>query len=219
PLCSFPTTAQPRRVSRDRHRPGDLQEDRRAPRRPHRVRFRTGEGLYLLVHFSCRRRGTIMKASVEMQSEPATPNLQRKSVQILLIEDDPADVLLVKEGLQEGSVPSELNVVKDGVEALAYLRGEGPYTGALLPDLVLLDLKMPKKGGLEVLAEMKADDVWRRIPVIVLTTSDAPEDILRAYDLQASLYITKPVNVQELDRVMGMLRDFCLTVVKLPPRQ
>lgn len=139
-------------------------------------------------------------------------------VEILLVEDDPGDVLLVEEGLREAKVANNLNVVKDGVEALTYLHGEGPYAAVLLPDLVLLDLKMPKKGGLEVLAEMKADDVLRHIPVIVLTTSDAPDDMLRAKDLQASLYITKPENLDEFDRVMARVRDFCLTVVKLPPR-
>jgi CheY-like chemotaxis protein len=143
---------------------------------------------------------------------------ERKPVEILLVEDDPADIHMVEEGLREAAVPNNLNVVRDGVEALAYLRGEGPYGSALVPDLILLDLKMPKKGGLEVLAEVKADSILRRIPVIVLTTSDAPDDILRAYDLQASLYVTKPENLDEFDRVMGLVRDFCLTVVKLPPR-
>ena len=144
---------------------------------------------------------------------------ERPPLEILLVEDDPADIRLIEEGLRESALPSNLNVVKDGVEALAYLRGEGPYTAALLPDLMLLDLKMPKKGGLEVLAEIKADSTLRRIPVIVLTTSDAPEDILRAYDLHANLYITKPEDLDEFDRFMGMIRDFCLTVVKLPPRR
>ncbi len=144
---------------------------------------------------------------------------EQKPVEILLVEDDPADVQLVQEGLQEAAVSNSLNVVHDGVEALSYLRGEGQYAAAVLPDLILLDLKMPKKGGLEVLAEIKADSILRRIPVIVLTTSDAPDDILRAYDLQASLYVTKPENLDEFDRVMGLVRDFCLTVVKLPPRK
>jgi chemotaxis family two-component system response regulator Rcp1 len=145
-------------------------------------------------------------------------NLDRKPVEILLVEDDLADIRLVEEGLRESTVPNHLNVVRDGVEALAYLHGEEPHAAALLPDLILLDLKMPKKGGLEVLAEMKADTILRRIPVVILTTSDAPDDILRSYDLQASLYITKPENLDKFDRVMGMVRDFCLTVVKLPPR-
>lgn len=144
---------------------------------------------------------------------------QNKQVEILLIEDDPADIRLVQEGLLEGAVSNRLSVVKDGVEALAYLRRQGPHAAAVLPDLILLDLKMPKKGGLEVLAEVKGDTALRRIPVIVLTTSDAPDDIFRSYDLQASLFITKPEDLEEFDRVMKMVRDFCLTVVKLPPRE
>jgi CheY-like chemotaxis protein len=143
----------------------------------------------------------------------------REPIEILLAEDDPADIQLVQEALQEGGVPHHLTVVRDGVEALAYLRGEGPYAqGLLLPDLILLDLKMPRKGGLEVLAEIKADESLRKIPVIVLTTSDAPDDILKAYGLQASCYVTKPSDLQEFERVMNSLREFCLTVVKLPPR-
>jgi CheY-like chemotaxis protein len=140
-------------------------------------------------------------------------------VEILLVEDDPADVQLAQEGLHEGGVPSRLWVVEDGVEALAFLRRQGKYAAAARPDLILLDLKMPKRGGLEVLAEIKADRALRRIPVMVLTTSDAPEDILRAYDLQASWYITKPSDLDEFHRVMNSIKDFCLTVVKLPPRE
>jgi CheY-like chemotaxis protein len=142
-----------------------------------------------------------------------------RPVEILLVEDDPADVQLAQEGLREGGVPSRLWVVEDGVEALAFLRRQGKYAAATRPDLVLLDLKMPKRGGLEVLAEIKADRALRRIPVMVLTTSDAPEDILRAYDLQASWYITKPSDLDEFQRVMNSIKDFCLTVVKLPPRE
>jgi chemotaxis family two-component system response regulator Rcp1 len=97
------------------------------------------------------------------------------------------------------------------------LRGEGTHAGAVKPDFMLLDLKLPKKGGLEVLAEMKADEVSRHIPVIVLSSSDAPEDVRRAYDLQASCYVTKPVDLNEFERVMETIRDFTLTVVKLPP--
>ena len=146
----------------------------------------------------------------------ANPN--DRPVEILLVDDDPEDVELTRDALQEGHVPSSVNVVRDGAEAMAYLRGEGEYAAALLPDLILLDLKMPRKGGLELLAEIKADEALRRIPVIVLTTSDAPEDILRAYDLQASCYITKPEDLEEFQRVMNSVREFCLTVVKLPPR-
>ncbi len=142
-----------------------------------------------------------------------------RSVEVLLVEDNPGDVELVQEALGDGPTPHSLTVVRDGVEALAYLRGEGPHAGAILPDFVLLDLKLPKKGGLEVLAEMKADDVLRRIPVIVLSSSDAPDDILRAYDLQVSCYVTKPADLDEFERVMQTIREFTLTVVKLPPRE
>jgi CheY-like chemotaxis protein len=140
-------------------------------------------------------------------------------VEILLVEDNPGDVELVREALAEGGIAHSLSVAGDGVEALAYLRGEGKYAGALLPDFVLLDLKLPKKGGLEVLAEMKEDEALRRIPVIVLSSSDAPDDVLRAYDLQVSCYVTKPADLEEFERVMQSIRDFTLTVVKLPPRE
>jgi chemotaxis family two-component system response regulator Rcp1 len=146
-------------------------------------------------------------------------NSRGRVVEILLVEDNPGDIELVQEALGEGDIPHSLNVVRDGEEALAYLRAEGRYIGALLPDFILLDLKLPKKGGLEVLAEMKADDVLRRIPVIVLSSSDAPDDVLRAYDLQVSCYVTKPADLEEFERVMQTIRDFTLTVVKLPPRE
>jgi len=148
-----------------------------------------------------------------------TTNPGHRPVEILLVDDDPEDVLLAREALQEGGVPSNVSVVEDGVEALAFLRGQGKYAHGLLPDLILLDLKMPRKSGLEVLAEIKADEALRSIPVIVLTTSDASDDVLKAYDLQASLYVTKPADIQEFDRVMNSIKDFCLTVVKLPPRK
>jgi CheY-like chemotaxis protein len=140
-------------------------------------------------------------------------------VEVLLVEDNPGDVELVQEALGDGETPHSLTVVRDGVEALAYLRGADQHTGAVLPDFVLLDLKLPKKGGLEVLAEMKADEVLRRIPVIILSSSDAPDDILRAYDLQVSCYVTKPSDLDEFERVMQTIRDFTLTVVKLPSRE
>jgi two-component system response regulator len=140
-------------------------------------------------------------------------------VEILLVEDDPADEQLAQEGLKDSEVPVNLNVVEDGVEALQYLRKVGPFTGVPRPDLVLLDLKIPKKSGLEVLAEMKADSALRRIPVIILTTSDAPDDVLKSYDLQASCFVRKPADLEEFRRVMASVKDFCLTVVKLPPRE
>ena len=147
-----------------------------------------------------------------------TTDSRGRLVEILLVEDNAGDVELVQEALAEGDVPHSLNVVGDGAEAIAYLRGEGEYAGAILPDFVLLDLKLPKKGGLEVLAEIKADPVLRRIPVIILSSSDAPDDLLRADDLQVSCYITKPADLDEFERIMQTIRDFTLTVVKLPPR-
>jgi chemotaxis family two-component system response regulator Rcp1 len=143
----------------------------------------------------------------------------KRLVNILMVEDDDADVRLAEEALRSAPVATHLTVVPDGEEALAFLRGQGNYASAFLPDLILLDLKMPKKNGFEVLADIKADELLRRIPVVVFTTSDAPEDILRAYDLQASCYITKPADLEEFERVMNSIKDFCLAVVKLPPRE
>ena len=125
---------------------------------------------------------------------------------------------LAREALKEGSIPTHLNVVGDGVEALAFLRGEGAYASAPRPDLVILDLNLPRKAGLEVLAEMKADESLRRIPVVVLTTSDVPQDIFKAYDLQASCYVRKPADLDAFLNVVKSVQDFCLTVVTLPPR-
>lgn len=140
-----------------------------------------------------------------------------RTVEILLVEDDPADELLVQEALRNNSVPVDLNVVEDGDEALAYLHGQLPYVDAIRPDLILLDLKMPRVNGLDVLAQLKADPELRRIPVIVLSTSDAPEDITRAYDLQASAYLTKPQDLGEYRSVMDALKRFCVGVIRLPP--
>jgi CheY-like chemotaxis protein len=147
-----------------------------------------------------------------MFSEP-----RGRPVEILLVEDNPGDAELVREALTQGGIRNNINVIWDGDDAMAYLRGEGPHAGAVKPDFMLLDLKLPKKGGLEVLREIKADEVLRHIPVIVLSSSDAPEDVQRAYDLQASSYVTKPADLDEFERVMQTIRDFTLTVVKLPP--
>jgi CheY-like chemotaxis protein len=140
----------------------------------------------------------------------------KKPVEIMLVEDDPEDIALVRQALEEGRVPSRVTLAKDGVEALELLK-KGKQTKSL-PDLILLDLKMPKKGGFEVLAEIKSDVQLRRIPAIILTTSEAPEDILRAYDLQASCYVNKPSDLETFDQMINAFQDFCLTVVKLPPR-
>ena len=139
-----------------------------------------------------------------------------KPVEILLVEDNPGDVRLTIEALKDGKVHNNLSVVNDGVEALAFLRHEGKYADAPRPDLVLLDLNLPRKDGRQVLEEIKADSKLRRIPVVVLTTSQAEEDILKAYNLNANCYITKPVDLDQFMKVVKMIEDFWLTVVKLP---
>ena len=137
-------------------------------------------------------------------------------IQILLVEDNPGDVRLTRDVLKDGRINNTLNVVGDGVEAMAFLRHEGAYADAKQQDLVLLDLNLPKKDGPEVLAEMKADPVLRRIPVIILTSSSAEIDILGAYDLHANCYITKPVDLDQFTKVVRSIEEFWLSIVKLP---
>jgi CheY-like chemotaxis protein len=137
-------------------------------------------------------------------------------IQILLVEDNPGDVRLTREVLKDGRIHNELNVVVDGVEALAFLRREGEYADAGLQDLVLLDLNLPKKDGREVLKEMKADPALRRIPVIILTSSSAELDVQSAYDLGANCYITKPVDFDQFVTVVRSIEDFWLAIVRLP---
>ncbi len=139
-----------------------------------------------------------------------------RPVEVLLVEDDPGDVLMTREAFEDNKVRNNLHVVPDGVDALAFLRREGRYAGAPTPDLVLLDLNLPRKDGREVLAEIKADPVLRRIPVVVLTTSEAEEDVLRSYELHANAYVTKPVDFEQFIRVVRQIDDFFVTVVKLP---
>ena len=138
-------------------------------------------------------------------------------VEILLVEDSPADVRLTVEALRDAKVRNNLHVAQDGEEALAFLRREGEHADAVRPDLILLDLNLPKKDGREVLEEIKADPQLRRIPVVVLTTSEAEQDILRSYDLHANCYITKPVDLDQFITVVRTIEDFWLTIVKLPP--
>ena len=140
-----------------------------------------------------------------------------RPVEILLVEDNPGDVDLTRETLQDSKLLNHMNVVGNGVEAMAYLRRQGKYAEATRPDLVLLDLNLPKKNGREVLAEVKADDQLRRIPVVVLTTSCAEQDILQTYDLHANCYITKPVNLDQFSAVVRAIEEFWFTTVKLPP--
>jgi CheY-like chemotaxis protein len=144
--------------------------------------------------------------------EPALP------IEVLLVEDDPGDVLMTQEAFEEHKVRNKLNVVSDGEEALAYLRREGPYGEAPRPDLILLDLNLPKVDGREVLAKIKDDADLRRIPVVVLTTSQADEDILRSYSLHANAYVTKPVDFERFIAVVRQIDEFFVSVVKLPPR-
>lgn len=141
-----------------------------------------------------------------------------RPIEILLVEDNPGDVRLTIEALKEGKVRNHLSVARDGVEALAFLRREGAFTSASRPDLILLDLNLPKRDGREVLAEIKEDPVLRRIPVVVLTTSKADEDILRTYELHANCYITKPVDLEQFISVVRSIDDFWLAVVRLPPK-
>ena len=139
-------------------------------------------------------------------------------IDILLVEDNPGDVRLTVEALKEGKVLNTLSVARDGVEALAFLRKAGKHGEAPRPDLILLDLNLPKKDGREVLAEIKADESLKRIPVVVLTTSQAEQDIIRSYSLYANCYITKPVDLDQFITVLQSIEDFWLTIVKLPPR-
>jgi CheY-like chemotaxis protein len=141
-----------------------------------------------------------------------------RPIEILLVEDNPGDVRLTIEALKEGKVRNNLSVAKDGVEALAFLRREGGFGSAARPDLILLDLNLPRRDGREVLAEIKEDAVLRRIPVVVLTTSKAEEDILRTYDLHANCYITKPVDLDQFISVVRSIDDFWLSVVRLPSK-
>ena len=141
---------------------------------------------------------------------------ETKPVEILLVEDSPGDVRLTMEALKEAKVLNNLNVAADGIEAMAFLKHEGTHAKAPRPDVILLDLNLPRKDGREVLAEIKADPNLRRIPVVVLTTSRAEEDIFRAYDLHANCYITKPVDFKQFLEVVQSIEDFWLTVVKLP---
>jgi chemotaxis family two-component system response regulator Rcp1 len=140
-----------------------------------------------------------------------------RAIEILMVEDNPGDVRLTREALKGGRVWNELNVVSDGVAALDYLRGRPPYEDATRPDLVLLDLNLPKKDGREVLAAMKNDDALKAIPVVILTTSQAEEDVIRAYNLNANCYVTKPVDFEQFTRIVQAIEQFWLTIVTLPP--
>jgi len=136
---------------------------------------------------------------------------------VLLVEDDPGDVMIAQEALKASRLTSKLTVVPDGVEAIKYLRREAEYEDATRPDLILLDLNLPRKSGHEVLAEVKADPALRKIPIVVLTTSGAAEDVVRSYDLHANVFVTKPVDFDHFTSVIKQIDDFFLTVAQLPP--
>lgn len=148
-------------------------------------------------------------------------NSQRRirPIDILLVEDSPADVRLTREALKEAKVLNNLHVVQDGVAALAFLRKQGQYAAVPQPDLILLDLNLPKKDGREVLAEIKQVDGLKRIPVVVLTTSRAEEDVVRTYNLHANAYVTKPVDLKQFLAVVRAIEEFWLAVVTLPPHE
>ena len=144
---------------------------------------------------------------------------ERHPIEILLVEDDPGDVRLTREALKEGKVRNALTVARDGVEALEVLRRQGPHARAARPDVILLDLNLPRMDGREVLKAIKSDEKLRRIPVVVLTTSSADEDVARSYDLQANCYITKPIDLDQFMKVVKTISEFWLEVVRLPPDQ
>ncbi|WP_149204728.1 response regulator [Actinotalea subterranea] len=141
-----------------------------------------------------------------------------KTIDVLLVEDDPGDVLMTREAFAENKVANRLTVVSDGVSAMSFLRKEGEYTDAPTPDLVLLDLNLPRMDGREVLSAMKSDESLRSIPVVVLTTSEAEEDVLRSYSLHANAYVTKPVDFERFIDVVRQIDDFFVSVVRLPSR-
>jgi CheY-like chemotaxis protein len=145
---------------------------------------------------------------------PSTPQV----IDVLLVEDDPGDVLMTREAFEDNKVANRLAVVSDGVSALEYLRKEGQYADAPTPDLILLDLNLPRMDGREVLQALKGDDELRRIPVVVLTTSEAEEDVLRSYSLHANAYVTKPVDFDRFIDVVRQIDEFFVSVVRLPGR-
>lgn len=142
----------------------------------------------------------------------------QREIEILLVEDNMGDVVLTKEALKEGKIHNNLSVARDGVDALAFLRREGEYANAPRPDIILLDLNMPRMNGAEVLAEVKADSDLKTIPVVILTTSAADQDVIKAYQLNANCYVTKPVDFDQFMKVVHTIDEFWLSIVRLPPR-
>ena len=148
----------------------------------------------------------------------AIADVQVQSAEILLVEDNPGDVRLVQEALRESKIINQLHAVSDGKEALAFLRKQGSYANARRPDLILLDLNLPRKDGREVLSEIKADPDLRRIPVVIVTSSKAEDDILKSYNHHANCYITKPLDLEKFIEVVKAIQDFWISIVKLPPK-
>ncbi len=142
-----------------------------------------------------------------------------RPIEILLVEDNPGDADLAKEALEVSKMYNHLHHVADGEAALAFLRRQEPYTDAVMPDLILLDLNLPKKDGREVLSEIKSDSRFKRIPVVILTTSTSEEDVLRSYDLHANCYITKPIDFHQFAKVVQSIEAFWLSIVVLPPKE
>jgi chemotaxis family two-component system response regulator Rcp1 len=145
-------------------------------------------------------------------------NAMVRPIEILLVEDNPGDVRLTLEALKDGKVLNRLHVVEDGVAALDFLYRRDPYSGAPRPDLVLLDLNLPRRNGREILAQIKTDGALKTIPVVILTSSQADEDIARAYELHANCYISKPVGFEQFTVIVRSIESFWLTIVNLPPR-
>ena len=139
-----------------------------------------------------------------------------RTVEILLVEDNPADVRLIRETFKDFKISNNLSVAKDGVDAMAFIKNEGAYSGAPRPDVILMDLNLPKKSGFEVLAELRQIPVLKRIPVVILSTSDSEKDILKSYDLHANCFVTKPVGLDEFIKIVMSIEDFWLSIVKLP---
>ncbi|MGA1870502.1 MAG: response regulator [bacterium] len=145
--------------------------------------------------------------------------MNNKNIEILLVEDDPGDVCLMKESLKGSKMTVNMSVVVDGVEAMAYLRKEGQYSEVNRPSIILLDLNLPKKDGREVLQDVKSDDNLKEIPIVILTTSNAEQDIIKSYGLGANCYITKPVGFEQFRKVVNEIENFWFTVVELPNRK
>lgn len=143
---------------------------------------------------------------------------ERIPIEILLVEDNPGDVRLTQEALKEGKVANNLNVVNNGEDALSFLKREGKFSDAVKPDLILLDLNLPRKDGRELLEDIKSDESLKCIPVVILTTSKATEDIVKTYEFHANCYITKPVDMDQFMIVIKSIEDFWMSVVKLPPK-